>query len=402
MIIKVAWRNIWRNKVRSLVVITAVALGLWAGVFTSGFVNGMMKQKVDAVIKSELSHFQIHQPGFREELKLSKLIHNVDEIYENLQADSLVESFTKRTISTGMLATASSTGSVKIVGIIPQTENELTQMAENITEGKYFEGIKRNPILISERLAEKYKVKLRSKVVLTSQDLHGEITSASFRVVGLYKTNNSMYDEMNVFVQSSDLKKILDITDGEHEIAVMIKSHEMAEQMANTYQGRFPDLEIKPWLDLAPGMRYMVDSMDTYTVIVVGIIMLALLFSIINTMLMAVLERVKEIGMLMAIGMKGKKVFSMVILETIFLSLIGGPLGLLLAWLSITYFGSKGINLSGAAYEEVGFASIVYPYLLLADYLKVAIMVFVMSILASLYPAWKAIKLNPVEAIRKI
>jgi len=155
-------------------------------------------------------------------------------------------------------------------------------------------------------------------------------------------------------------------------------------------------------MDLATGMRMMVQMMDTYTYYIVGIIMLALLFSIVNTMLMAVLERVRELGMLMAVGMNKSKVFALIVLETIFLALIGGPLGLIFSYLSVSYFGKVGIDVGSSTYEDLGFASKVFTQLSSETYLIVTAMVIGMAIIAAIYPARRALKLKPAEAIRKI
>lgn len=402
MLVKIAWKNIWRNKVRSFVVITAIALGLLAGVFASGFVNGMMMQKVDSVVKMEMSHFQIHQPEFREELKTSLFIKDGEKIKNNIAGAEEIQAVTGRVISNAMFGSANHSGAVKVTGIDPEEEALTTGLNERLVEGKYFEGIKRNPVFISRKIAEKYKIKLRSKVVITLQDVSGEMVAGAFRVVGIFDSKNNMYDKVNVFVRKADLQKLLKLEEGNlHEIAILLKKHDLAETTAALYQEKYSQLEVIPWMDLSTGMRYMVEAMDKYTIILVSIILVALMFSIINTMLMAVLERVKEIGMLMAIGMKKPKIFGMIMLETTFLSLVGGPIGLALSWVLITYFGSVGIDVAGASYEDVGFATVIYPYLAPASYLDITLMVLGMSLIAAIYPARKALKLNPVEAIRK-
>lgn len=401
MLFKIAWKNIWRNKGRSSIVIIAIALGLWAGVFASAFVAGMMKQKVDNVIEKEMSHIQFHENKFRDEFASGLYMKNGEEIVQELQQDSLVRDVSGRIISMAMIASANRSGSIKVMGIDPTMENAVTGISNSVVEGKYFEGMKRNPILISTRLAEKYKIKLRSKVVLTFQDLDGEIVAGAFRVVGIYNTHNGMYDELNVFVRRGDVAKLIGIPKGAyHEVAAMLIRHGIAEETAATYQEKHAELEVLSWLDLGLGMRYMMEMTGSYTTILVGIILVALLFSIINTMLMAVLERTKEIGMLMAIGMNKRKVFTVIMVETIYLALIGGPAGLLLSYVFINFFGEHGIDLSGAGYEEVGMASIIYPFLSGAEYAEVFVMVVIMAVLAAIYPAMKALKLKPVEAMR--
>ena len=401
MLLKIAWRNIWRNTTRSVVVIIAIALGLWAGVFASAFVQGMMKQKIDTVIAKEMSDFQFHQPGFTDEFLARLYIKNGEAIRSEVAEEENVVHSTGRLISMGMIGSSRKNGGIKIVGVVPDDEAKVTKLNEAVIDGEYFEGIKRNPVLISQKVADKYKVKVRSKVVLTIQDVEGEIIAGAFRVVGIYKTDNAMFDEMNIYVRQSDIRKMLKIDEGLHEIAVLLNDHDFAEPLATKYQEKYADLDVKPWLDLATGMRMMVDMVGVYIYYIVGIILVALLFSILNTMLMAVLERVKEIGMLMAVGMTKGKVFIMIMLETVMLTMIGGPLGLLISWTFVSYFGTNGIDLGGA-YTEVGFASIIYPYLDNKSYLEVTYMVVVMAVLAAIYPAIKALNLKPVEAIRKI
>lgn len=387
---------------RSLIIIIALTLGLWAGIFVSAFVNGMVKQKIQSVIGLEISHFQFHKKGFRDELKVKQFISDEPVIRDELLKDPLVKSVATRTVSLMMIGSAKGTGGVKVLGIDPDEEQGVTELYKKIVEGDYFKVAKRNPILISKVLAEKYKVGLGSKLVLTFQDVNGEISAGAFRIIGIYDTGNKMYDNQNVFVKKNDMQRLLGIGDGVHELAVLLKQDDATESMVQKYQSKYSNLEVLSWMDLSSGMRYMIETIKVYTVYVVGIILLALLFSIVNTMLMAVLERVREIGMLMAIGMSKFRVFGMIMLETMFLIIVGGPLGLLLAKVSIAYFGKVGINLGDAAYGDLGYSNIIFPTLEITEYLKVTIMVLVMAFISAIYPARKALKLKPVEAIRKL
>lgn len=388
---------------RSFVVITAIGLGLWAGVFASAFVEGMMKSKVNSIIELELSHFQFHVEGFRDDMKAEQIIHKTPRIQNDLEQDESVLHSSARVVTMAMLGTASKNGSVKVSGVNPKDEASVSKLNQKIQKGKFFEGIKRNPIIISEEIANTFKVDLRSKMVLTFQDVNGEIVAGAFRVAGIYNSNNGQYDKLNVFVKIDDIRKLMGLNTSEsHEIAVMVNDHEKAEMLASKYQEKYSSLEVLPWLDIASGMRYMVEAMDVYLYILVGIILLALLFSIVNTMYMAVLERTREIGMLMAIGMTKGRIFSMIMIETVIMSMIGCPLGLALSWLSISFFGNTGINVNAAVYEDFGFGNTIYPALEISRYFDVALMVFVMALIAALFPSRKALKLKPVEAIRKI
>ncbi|MFT7590198.1 MAG: putative ABC transport system permease protein [bacterium] len=402
LLLKIAWKNIWRNKTRSFVVITAISLGLWAGVFGSAFVQGMMKSKVEVVIQTEMSHIQVHVPEFREEFSGKLYIKNAKEVTADFKLNPEVEAVSERVIAMGGLATSRKNGMIKLVGINPEDEKKVSNIYEKVIEGTYFKSTKKRPIVISKKTADDYGVKMNSKVVFTMQDVNGNITSNAYRVVGIFKTGNPMYDRMTAFVKVDQMRNAYGLTEGANEIAVWLKDYSESEAVAASIQDKHKDLEVLAWLDLSVGMRMMIEAFDTYLYIIVGIILVALLFSIVNTMLMAVLERVREIGMLMAIGMTKSRVFRMIMFETIFMTMIGAPIGLFLSWLTINFFGKSGIDLSGAAYEDQGFGSVVYPYLESSSYMGVTIMVLVMSLLAAIYPALKALSLKPVEAIRKI
>ncbi|MCB0396180.1 MAG: ABC transporter permease [Flavobacteriales bacterium] len=402
MIIRIAWKNIWRQRIRSLVVIIAIAIGLWAGLFVSAFVRGMMSQKIRNVVDLELAHVQIHHPDFSEDMLARFTIPGEDSIISRISKDKRIKAWSERAMVNVMMATGNYSGGIKVTGINPEQESKITILSKHVVEGTYFDTDKRNTILISKKTAEKYHAELRSKMVLQFQDKDRNIVSAAFRVCGIYDSGNPMYDQANAFVRLEDLQRHLNIGHGIHEIGIMAVDHDLAEPLAKDYSSAFPRLDVAAWLDLSTGMRLMITAMDTYMFYIVGIILLALLFSIVNTMLMAVLERVREIGMLMAIGMTRRRVFSMIMLETVFLSLTGGPAGVLLAWSTITWYGKYGFNVPGAAYGDFGFSNTIYPSLNGGSYIDVTIMVLVMSIFAAVYPAIKALKLKPVEALRKI
>lgn len=384
-----------------MVIIVAIALGLWAGVFASAFVVGMMQEKVESIIRLEMSDFQIHHPEYRDELDVRMVIDDSKAIANVIRTKEGVIGVSERILANAMINSASQNGAVQVVGIDPAKEAVVSEIDQYLDTGAYFEGIKRNPIYLSQRVAEKYNLRVRSKVVLTVQDVDREISAASFRVVGIFNTNNGPFDEGRVYVRHSDLQGLVG-THEAHQIATLLNDHDSAEVTASRFAKKYSDLEVLPWLDLATGMRMIIEMTDTYTYYIVGIIMLALLFSIVNTMLMAVLERVRELGMLMAVGMNKLRIFSMILLETMMLAFIGGPVGLILSYLSISYFNHAGIHLGTSVYEDMGFASVIYPDLDAGSYMGVSIMVVGMAILAASYPALKALKLKPAEAIRKI
>lgn len=400
----IAWRNVWRSRVRSLVVIVAVALGLWAGIFLAAFSWGMNEERAQDMIETQISHLQVHTPAFKEEGRSKYTIPRAQSLIEAYRTHPRVNGITGRAVISGMVSSSQGAQGVQIQGVYPEEEAVVTQLDEKLIEGEYFEGIRRNPILIGGKLAEKLKLEVRKKVVLNFQDAEGNITAAAFRIAGIYRSINSKYDESNVFVRAEDLQPLLGLEGGVHEVALLLNARDATDTLKAELQAAYPELSVEGWKDMAPDLKLMAESFDTYMQIFMVIIMLGMAFGIINTMLMAVLERTRELGMLMSIGMNKLRLFAMITLETVFLSLIGCPLGMLFAWGTVSYFGMQGIDMSMFAegLASYGMRTVVHPYIEWSFYVDVAVMIFITAVVSALYPAWKALRLKPAEAVRSL
>lgn len=399
----ISWRNVWRSKGRSFAVIGAIVLGIAALTFSFAFMQSFMQVYIDNAINDQYGHIQLHHPQFSANNEIKFKIENVDQVIAELQQNDLVSAVTSRTMISGMANTADGNGGVQIYGVKPDSEDDVFKLNENIIEGEYFEGVQRNPVLIGEDLAEKLEVKIKSKLVLTFSDENGNLTTAAFRIAGIFDTNSPILNQSGAFVLQQDLERLMG-TDMVHEVVVRLKNQEDLKQAEQKISSSFPNLQVQTWKELAPELELMTTQTQTFQFIIMGIIMLALGFGIVNTMLMAVLERMKEIGMLMGIGMNKLRVFLMIILETIMMALIGGPIGLLLGYAIIKHFQYYGFDLSDYAQglDQYGYDTMIYPSLEPQYYVYMAFGVIVTAILGALYPAIKSIRLKPVEAINKI
>lgn len=403
MIWSVSWRNIWRNKVRSTVVIVAITLGITAGVFSTAFFVGMMNQRIEQVISNELSHIQIHHPDFMKRVDLNNYIPEASTLTERIEGLEHVQGASSRMVIYSMVSSAESASGVKIFGIDPDAESRVTNMEENIVDGAYFEGVSRNPVIIGKKLAEKLKVRVRSKIVITLQDMDNNITAGAFRIAGIFETPNSVFDETNIFLRKSDLAGLIGLPEEiGHEIAVLVDDNELVTSVRAEISQLDEAVEALTWKELSPEMGMMTEVMDLYMYIFIIIILLALLFGIINTMLMVVLERTKELGMLMAIGMNRVRVFSMIVLETVLLTLVGGVIGTLVGSGISKYFETHAIDMSlwAEGYAQLGYNTLVYTSIDINLMISVIIMVIITGIIAALYPAYKALKHEPAEALR--
>ncbi len=285
----------------------------------------------------------------------------------------------------------------------PDREKNVTTIANYMIEGEYFNGIKRNPILVGKKLADKLGLKLRSKIVLSFQSVDTTLTYAAFRIVGIFKTESSPFDESHIFVRKSDLYKTMNSEPIINEIAIRLNSSEDLDSTYATLKRElFLTLWLKRWKDLAPELEMTYEFLILEMEIFLGIILAALLFGITNTMLMSVLDRVREFGVLMAVGMKRIRVFLLIMIETIILSLFGGIIGMALGTFTIWYFSDKGIDLSifSEGLSAWGMPTILYPIFPLYFYGVLAAMIIITGILAAIYPSIKTIKLRPADAIR--
>jgi len=227
---------------------------------------------------------------------------------------------------------------------------------------------------------------------------------ALFRVEGIFKTNDSRFDETNVFVKYSDLNSVLGIRTGEaNEIAVKTATTKDAATVAENLKKEFKGLTVQTWSEIKPSLIIMTTMMNQFSYWLMIIIMIALIFGIINTMLMVILERKHELGMLMAIGMNKKRVYKMILIETTLLSLSGGLSGLLVSMILIKILGHTGINFAfwSKGLEAMGYSSFVFPVVSTQFYIVITILVIFTAIIASIWPTRKALKLNPAEAIRE-
>ncbi len=472
MIWRISWKNVWRNRSRSMVVICAVTLGTISGVFVAGLMKGWVDQRIHAAIHTEVSHIKIQNPEYLNNEELKHTISNYHGIANFLDNSEEVKAWTKHTKIVAMASTSRGNTALKLQGIDINEEKVVSNVFTYIVKdgGNYFESKSKNPIVISEKTADQLRMinyiitqelldslnhsgakenlinklcnlkdkrfitekkfkaelesilkqkeinefgatimnlaknyKIRSKIRFTFTDMDGEMTQKSFRICGIYKTYNAMFDQFNAFVPNESIADVAGFKESDyHEINMILKDEESLSAFRDKLKTKFPEINVMTWKELAPDAGMMADFMAVYYYMIMGIIFFALAFGIINTMLMAVLERIKELGMLMAIGMNKIRIFNMIMFETIFLTIVGSIAGMVLGGSLIGIFGQTGLNFASVqeGFEAFGWSAMVYPDIEMGFFFGVTLMVIVIAILSSIIPARKALKLNPVEAIR--
>lgn len=301
---------------------------------------------------------------------------------------------------------------IRAEGVPVSVISDLRQISsQRFTSEKKFS--KAVEALLSRQEVRKYGLKIKeaawsfregSKIVLSFLDVNNMQTSAVFRVCGVFRTNNDMFEAISVFVPAGELRKLTGLKDGEfHRIIAKLENNRLTEKITAEVRNDFSGVEVMDWKEIQPDLAMMSDMMEQIYGIFMALILFALAFGIVNTMLMAVLERTREIGMLAAIGMNHRKIFSMIMLESVFLSVTGGFTGMAVSAAAIAATAKNGINLVkySEGMEAFGYSAHLYPSVDAVFFITTAVLIVITGIVSSIYPARKALKLKPVEALRR-
>ncbi|MBL4658113.1 MAG: ABC transporter permease [Flavobacteriales bacterium] len=400
-LIKIAWRNIWRNTLRSSLVILSMVVGIAAGILFLGIAYGVNNKRMEASIYTHLSHIQIHNKEFRQRMESKYYIPNIENVEDQLQAIPELMAYSKRYVINGLINSPRSGSGIILKAIDTETDSLVSNLQELIIEGSYLEKKRYPPIVIGEKLAQNLQVEVNKKVTVIYRSEGQEIANR-FKVAGIFRSSALGMEESTAFMRRQDYESQTGVIDQAHEIAILVTSLDVVERVKESIDAEGSAVE--SWTDLAPELKLMDMMLDKMIFIIMGIILLALSFGIVNTMLMVILERTRELGMLMSVGMNKAKIFLLVMVETVMLSAIGGPIGMALSSLMINHLGKTGIDLSavGEGLKTFGIGSIIYPKLLDGDLVTIGLMVIGIGILSAIYPAIKALKLKPAEAVRAV
>ena len=403
-LIKISWRNVWRNKLRSIVVIVSVVFGILGGIIMIAMSYGLNEERMNNAVETYLSHIQIHNESFSEDYNIKHTIDNLEAIENAINNDSRVVSYSKRIILNGMMSNSNGSYGIQVKGVDPAEEIKVTNTYEKLIEGEYFKSKRDNTILVGKKLADRLNLKIKSKVVITFQDANYDLTSLLYRVEGIFRSGNSRYDEANVFVKNISISNNLSGFSGYHEIPILLTDINLRNEVKSDLIPYSSDNIIEAWDDISKDLAYANEMLAAVLYIFMMIILSGLSFGIVNTMLMAILERKKEIGMLMSIGMSRYKIFLMICFETIFLSIVALPFGLIFSYLIVEYYAVVGIDLSivEAGLENFGVGTRLYFKVPDEQYFIVSFMVFIIAVISSIFPSMRALKINPVEATKTI
>ena len=399
-----AWRNLWRNHRRTLIMLAAITVGVWAMIFMTALMRGMVDNMISDGLRALPGHVQVHHPDFRDDPSVDNLIKVRDAEIEKRFAAAGIDNWASRVKVPAVITSERDSRGVQLFGIDPAREHRISFVADDLSDGRFLSDEDDDGIVIGAKLAETLETGLGKRVVLMSQDPDNEVADRGFRIIGLFDSGLDTFEETMVFTGKHALQRMLKIDDRVSEIAVLSDDYRNVAPLALRVEGVFgPEEEVLPWTELDSYLGSMLKVMDGFALVWIIVIFLALSFGLVNTLVMAVFERVREIGLMMALGMRPSVILAQIVVESLLLLLIGLAAGNVIAVASIEPLkGGVDVSVVAEGLSMMGVSTVLYPKLLVSDVVLANVVVVVLGFLASLSPAWRASRYEPIEAITKI
>lgn len=402
LLILLAWRNLWRYPRRTAIIFLAIAFGIWSMLSMSAFMRGMMEQYVNNAIENLVGHIQIHAPGYHDDpvIEYSMLPPN-DQLLGELNGDAIKGWAARVRVPAAVSSERESMG-ITLVGIDPAQELGVSFIGEAVTEGRFLDSVDDQGIILGRKLVERLETRLGKRVVLMSQNPDNEIAERGFRVVGIFDAKMENTETQFVFIGRRVAQQMLGMSDKISELCLVSQDRDELEHLVRDLRKASPYLDVQSWQTVSPLVMVMVSVFEGFLLIWFLVVFIAVGFGLVNTLLMAVFERTRELGLVQALGMKPRWIVGQVLFESLFLLAISLVVGNLMSGITLL-LAADGLDFSqwAAGYEMVGLSSLIYPVLSTADIVTANVMIIGLGLIASFYPAWRAARYVPVEAITR-
>ena len=403
IIIKMAFRNIFRQRRRSILTALMMTGGFALFSFSVGMSEGMYGNIIDMFTRDHTGHVQIHAAGYLDRPSLYKTINTLDRLAQDIRSVDHVVGLTARVYGPALAFAGKKTNGTQVIGIDPQREPQTTRIKPKIAQGNFFSDSKNGQIILGAGLAEVLKVDLGEEVALISQAADGSVANEMFTITGIMGKDSNAFDRMNCYLPLSAAQQFLSLGDRVHEIVVLLDDQHYARQAAAaiTRVINDPELVAAPWQEVEKAFyrAMQVDLKGNY--ITQFIIMLIVAIGVLNTVLMSILERTREFGVIRAMGTRPAAVFSLIVMETSFLCLMALALGAFFSLGLIYYFSMHGIKLP-TAFTYGGMTWDTMTARLSAKaFWQPALVTFLTAVMVSLFPALRAARIKPTAAMSK-
>ncbi|HSA59914.1 MAG TPA: FtsX-like permease family protein [bacterium] len=403
--LSLALRNMFRNKKRSLITLAAVSFGLTALIFLRGFVFGAQAQMVQNITTSLTSDAQIVPAALENIYNTNGYIEDPEAIRRILRKDARIQDFAERVIAGGIVSSATNSIATFVVGFDPEAETRIGSRRD-VVRGRLMTLEDGHAAAIGDKMREILGVDIGDKIVVTTQDYYGALAGEAFTLVGTFESGNDQIDNGTVMVLKSSAQRMMSLEHRVSKFAMRIEPKGAVMSVVQSLRSAMPskDLKVLTWEELIPMMAQLINFQNGMIFVVVVIVLTVVAAGILNTLMMSIVERTREFGLMMAMGTKPGQVILLVALESFFITALGAVVGTALGVALTAYMGHVGIDLSRfvSTFSNFLIGAHVFPKV---DWLYLAIFLAVVmgsNVAVSLYPAWRASRLDPVEAMRQV
>jgi len=407
--IMISWRNMWRQKRRSMVVISSIGIGIFVMILSMGIMNGMNLQMLDNTINTSIGQIAIHQKGYQDTTKIKYNFVPTQKIYDAIKTTPGAINWAPHVKVQGMIRSAEASRRVLVFGIDPEKEKKISKIYDYTLKedgSEFLKSTDSNTVLISKVVAKKLNLEVGDRLPVMVMGVDNEMKDSGLTITGLFETPMGSFDKYTIFVGIKKLQEMTGLKNAISEITIGVKDKWQATAIRNKIAQKINDknLEYLSWQMMAPALVSASKLIDASMAIFFGIVFITVIFSIANTLVMAIMERFHEIGVMKSIGTKPRQVFFMILFEAINLGAVGLFIGSIAGGLLVLIFGQVGISF--AAFSDgmrtFGTGSVIYTIIRAQDIVMAIVIVLITTVIAALYPATKAARIKPLEALNHI
>lgn len=401
---KMAFRDLGRNKRRSILSALAVSMGAALLLLFASVLRGEIQSAIQPTIQLQTGHLQVRAASYDENkvsLKWADLIANPDQVVSQIQALPQVAVATPRLFASGIITAGQNSRGVQVIGIDPASgANQVFR--QGLIAGTFITPDDRDGILVGQPLADKFKIKAGDQINLLVNTSNGDMSQQLFKVRGIYSTNTFSYDQNTVFMPLAKAQTITNTENHASTIFILLKDQEQSAAVAAALQS--PNYQVLTWQKMTELISQTESAANAFMYIFYLIILGITATVVTNTLVMSVFERTREIGILLAIGTKGRRIMAQFLTEAAILATGGAIGGLIIGGLLVGYFAIFGLPINVGSMGISGFLlhNVIYAKLTWQDTVTLTILTYIVTLIASLYPASLAAKMEPVEALHGI
>lgn len=407
-LVKLAWRNLWRNWRRTVIAVAAIVLGLILLLMMDGMIKGSDQAIFGNAVRLYGGNLQVHAPGYRERANRLPMLPlaDADAVVQAARAQPQVLTAAKRINTAGIIINRGNSAPVVITAVEPNVEAPISLQAESVSQGRFLLPDDGDAIFIGKALAERLQAGVGDTVTLLGRSKNESMRQHNFIVVGVYDLGMPEAEKGTVFIPLPDGQLLYNLRGQATEVAIFLKQIGAESDVLTALKAQLPGYEVDSWQTLKGDLRDTLDQKFIFTSIF-GIVVIAIAsIGILNLMLMAVFERTREMGVLAALGMKGRQVMGLFLLEGSLIGVVGAVVGCGLGFALLAVLGTVGIDFSkfASGLGDLGalMGSKLYPSITLDVLISRAVLVVVITAIASLYPAWQASRKEPAQALHHV